>query len=100
MIAGTMLAGRRTQLQFDDHESAPLDIDISIGRVHPLLMILYLFRNVQMLETASGMRFVDELALITDYDTFDEAHAKLKHMITRLAEDEAGRKSANLIEIR
>jgi len=86
MIATTTLARRRTQLQFDDHESAPLDIDIGIGQVNPLSTILYLFYNVQMLETVTGTRFVDDLALITASDIFDEVHAKLKHMMERPGE--------------
>ena len=46
MIAGIMLAGCRTQLRFDDHESALSDIDNDIGQANTLLMILYLFYDI------------------------------------------------------
>jgi len=83
-----MLEGRKTTLRFDDYESGQFEVSNGIGQGDPLSMILYLFYNAPMLETAAGanqlaLGFVDDLALIAIGDTFAETHDALRNMMEK-----------------
>ena len=67
----SMLMGRRNRLKFDDYSSEWFNLNNSIVQGDLLLMILYLFYNVDILDAARGknelcLGYVDDLEAGTD----------------------------------
>ena len=84
-----MLRDRSTTLRFDDHTSLPIEINNGIGQGDPLSMALYQFYNADLVEIPKedegefAEAYVDDAILAAVANTFEEAHVKLKDMMTR-----------------
>lgn len=84
-----MLKDRSTRLRFDDHISLPIDINNGIGQGDPLSMALYQFYNADLVEIPSdaateyAAAYVDDAILVAIANSFEEAHERLKDMMTR-----------------
>ena len=84
-----MLRDRSTTLRFDDHVSKPIKIDNGIGQGDPLSMALYQFYNADLVEIPkedegeTAAAYVDDAIITASAATFDEAHVKLRDMMTR-----------------
>ena len=84
-----MLRDRFTTLRFNDHTSLPIEINNGIGQGDPLSMALYQFYNADLVEIPKEDEgefaevYVDDAILAAVANTFEEAHVKLKDMMTR-----------------
>ena len=84
-----MLFDRTTTLRFDDHISRPIEINNGIGQGDPLSMALYQFYNADLVEIPkedegeTAEAYVDDAIISASADSFEEAHEKLKDMMTR-----------------
>ena len=81
-----MLTGCKTWLHFDDYISEPILIMNGTMQGCPLLMLLYAYYNVNLINIAKGKcelstGFVDDCAFVAVADTLDKAHAILKDMM-------------------
>ena len=87
-FVSNMLKERKTRLKFDDHESDYIEIDNGIGQGDPLSMVLYQYYNADLLDIPNSpsefaAAYVDDTILVATTKTFEEAHVKLKDMLTR-----------------
>ena len=84
-----LLTGRRTRLKFDDFVSESLDILNGIGQGDPLSMILYILYNADLLEIIGDkdsedlLGFVDDIALVSFGDSFEETIEGLEHLMEK-----------------
>lgn len=83
-----MLKDRTTTLKFDDYASEVITLNNGIGQGDPLSMALYQFYNADLVDipedkTKAAEAYVDDAILTATADTFQEAHQKLRSMMTR-----------------
>jgi len=84
-----LLTGRMTKLQFDDFASELMAVDNGIGQGDPLLMILYIIYNADLLEITDAterkgaLGYVDDVAVLAVGEDFDETVTMLKHMMEK-----------------
>lgn len=84
-----LLNDRSTTLRFDDHTSTPIEINNGIGQGDPLSMALYQFYNADLVEIPKedegefAAAYVDDAIISASANTFEEAHEKLRDMMTR-----------------
>jgi hypothetical protein len=83
-----MLKDRTTTLKFDDYASEVITLNNGIGQGDPLSMALYQFYNADLVDipedkTEAAEAYVDDAILTATADTFQEAHQKLRSMMTR-----------------
>jgi hypothetical protein len=83
-----MLTGRHTMLKYDGHTLEPIKIDNGIGQGDLLLMVLYQYYNMDLLDIPSGknedaLAYIDDTILVATAETFTEAHTTLADMMTR-----------------
>ena len=81
-----MLTSHRTKLRFDDYLSDWFPLDNGIGQGDPLLMVLYLCYNADILEVPSGkcemgLGYVDDVAFVAAASSFSKAHKLLESMM-------------------
>ena len=84
----SMLTNRKTHLKFDDYTSPPLSIDNGTTQGCPLSMILYVFYNAPLVDTArhkneTTIGFVDDCLYLAIADSLSEAHSAVKDMMER-----------------
>jgi Reverse transcriptase (RNA-dependent DNA polymerase) len=88
-FVANMLRDRSTTLRFDDHIPAPIELDNSIGQGDSLSMALYQFYNTDLIEIPNedegetAEAYVDDAIISASADSFEEAHEKLRDMMTR-----------------
>jgi hypothetical protein len=83
-----MLTDRHTTLKYDGHTSEPIEIDNGIGQGDLLLMVLYQYYNVDLLDIPSrknedALAYVNNTILVATAETFTKAHTMLADMMTR-----------------
>ena len=83
---GNLLSGRKMQLKFNDYASHWFELDNGIGQGDPLSMLLYLFYNTDLLDTAKGpdeksLSYVDDIAFMAMANNFTQTHRVLKGMM-------------------
>ena len=83
-----LLQGRRTRLSFNGHLSNWIPITNGIGQGDPLLMVLYIIYNSDLVEIAKGkseltLAFVDDTAFIATGPNFEDTHKTLQNMLER-----------------
>ena len=84
---GNLLLGRRkTRLKFDDYTSDWFELDNGFGQGDPLSMLLYLFYNTDLLDTANGpdeksLGYVDDIAFMAMANNSTQTHRVLKGMM-------------------
>ena len=81
-----LLRDRKTRLRFDDYMSEWVPITNGIGQGDPLLMILYIIYNSDLVDVAKGkdklaLAFVDDTAFLAIGKTFEETHKILNDML-------------------
>lgn len=89
MFVERMLQNCCTKLKFDDYESEWVAIDNGIGQGDPLSMILYLYYNTDLLDTATtknqtAVTFVDDANLYAEGSTYEEAYNSISDMLIKL----------------
>lgn len=77
-----MLKDCRTKLKFDDYESEWVTIENGIRQGDPLSMILYLYYNTNLLDTATlknqtAVTFVDNANLYMEGNTYEEVYSSI-----------------------
>jgi hypothetical protein len=88
-----ILTNRRTRIHFDDYVSGTIQIKNGIGQGDPLLMILYILYNADLLEISGNTEkddtigYVDDIAIIATGKDFAEMTKKISHIMT---EEEGG----------
>jgi hypothetical protein len=95
-----LLMGRRTELKFENYTSDWFELDNCIGQGDPLLMILYLFYNADLLDIAKGKKektlgYIDNNTLLAIGETFMDMHRTLGRMMERRSGGFAWSKSHN-----
>lgn len=83
-----MLQGRRTKICFDDYTSDWFNITNGIGQGNPLLMILYIIYDSDLVKTAKGKQeltlpFIDNTAFLAIGKDFQDMHKILNDMLER-----------------
>jgi hypothetical protein len=85
-----VLMGRQTRLQFDNFKSDWFPVTNGISQGDPLLMILYIIYNADLVDVAknhskskSTLAFVDDTAFIAVGSSFQEMHRILSNMLNR-----------------
>jgi ribonuclease HI/endonuclease/exonuclease/phosphatase family metal-dependent hydrolase len=86
---GRLLTNRRTRMRFDDYISDSIDINNGIGQGDPLSMLLYIIYNADLLEIIGNdlkedaIGYVDDIAIITTGNDFEESTNRLKTIMTK-----------------
>ncbi|KAL1746881.1 hypothetical protein HDZ31DRAFT_61821 [Schizophyllum fasciatum] len=84
-----MFANRHTRLRFDDFTSDPIPIDNGGEQGNPIMMILYLYYNADLVDLAKDDNsvdiptFVDDANLIIEGADFTETTAKAQRIMER-----------------
>jgi hypothetical protein len=83
-----ILTGKTVYLKFDDYVLDPFPLLNSIGQGDLILMIIYLFYNVDLLQVAKGLNkmagtFVDDTAFLAKGPSFVDMHTILKRLMNR-----------------
>jgi hypothetical protein len=76
-----LLAGRSTQLKFDDYTSEPMEISNGISQGDPILISSYIFYNSDLLELLwqlTGMGYVNNVMLMSIGNDFNETTQEIK----------------------
>jgi len=84
----TMLTNKKTHLKFDDYISPPLSINNGTTQGCLLSMILYVFYNALLIDTAhhkyeTSSGFVDDCMYLVIGDFLPETHVMVKDMMER-----------------
>jgi hypothetical protein len=85
-IAQLSLMGCTTKLKFNDFTSEPFPLVNSTTQGNPSSMNYYSFYNTPLIDTASSadelsMRFVNNSMMLTNSDSLEQCHKKLKNMM-------------------
>jgi len=83
-----LLDHRLTQLKFDNYLSQPMTINNGIGQGDPLLMILYIIYNADLIEIAEGnqeesLGYVDDAIVIAEGENFHDTTSKIEDIMNR-----------------
>ena len=84
-----LLSNRRTKMQFDNYVLEIIEINNGIGQGDPLLMLLYIIYNADLLElpdnelTEDAIGYVDDIALLAIGNDFEETTNRLKTMMAK-----------------
>lgn len=82
------LEGRQTVLCFDDYRLDPLSINNGADQGCPILHLIYIYYNADLIEPAEAHKdklaeaFIDDVLFSALASTLEEAHNKLANMMT------------------
>ncbi|KAI4293631.1 hypothetical protein K525DRAFT_181706, partial [Schizophyllum commune Loenen D] len=84
-----MFTNRQIRLRFDDFISDPMPIDSGGEQGNPIMMILYLYYNAELIDIARQEAevdiptFVDNANIVIEGDSFEETTAKAKQLMEK-----------------